>query len=354
MDISQIDKNFALPTINEPDIEWIDAKDERFALYGVYFDESLDAFVRLPEEVARATSEGVAVLFRHNSGGRVRFITDSPYVAVKAVVQKPSVMRNMTLIGSTGFGVYFDGAYSGPIIPDYGAMVRTEGRRAALSGIQRPTGKGEHKTEIYFPLYNGVHSVYIGLKRGSVLRPYDYPDTRRVLYYGSSITQGGCAAHPGNDYAGILSRMLDMDYVNYGFSGNARGESTMAEYLAQQRCDVFVIDYDHNAPSKEHLEKTHYPFYKTVRDKNPNLPIILISRPDFKGTNDDIARRAVIKATYDKALSEGDRNVYYIDGESLFDGDMRDACTVDMCHPNDLGFMRMAKTIYPVLVDALK
>ena len=88
MDISQIDKNFAVNPINEPDIEWIDARDPRFLIYGVYFDEAEDAFVRIPRDVATATNDGVAVLYRHTSGGRVRFITDSPYVAVKAVVAK--------------------------------------------------------------------------------------------------------------------------------------------------------------------------------------------------------------------------------------------------------------------------
>ncbi|MBQ7386681.1 MAG: hypothetical protein IJW03_00790 [Clostridia bacterium] len=353
MDISQIDKNFALPVINEPDIEWIDARDERFALYGVYFDETEDAFVRMPSDVAKATNDGVAALFRHTSGGRIRFTTDSPYVALKAVVTKPGVMRNITMIGMTGFGVYSDGKYLGPIIPDYAAMARTEGGRAGVSGIVRMCS-GEHNMEVYMPLYNGTFSVYIGIKKGSVLKPYRYTDTRRVMYYGSSITQGGCASHPGNDYAAMLSRMLDIDYLNLGFSGSARGEAVMCDYLARQECDVFVLDYDHNAPNAKHLLDTHYPLYETVRRANPTLPIVMMSRPDFRGDTDSIARRDAIRATYERALSEGDSNVYYIDGETLFDGDMRDSCTVDGCHPNDLGFFRMAQVVYPVLKNALE
>ena len=42
-----------------------------------------------------------------------------------------------------------------------------------------------------------------------------------------------------------------------------------------------------------------------------------------------------------------------IDGETLFQEDDRDACTVDGCHPNDLGFYRMYQTVRPVMKQAL-
>ena len=357
MDISQIDKNFALTPINKPDIEWIDVRDPRFAIYGVYFDESQDAFVRMPLDVAEATNDGVKHLSHHTSGGRIRFTTNSPYIAVKAIIVKPGYMRNITPIGMAGFGVYSDGKFVSPIIPDGGPGAKSEGNRAAISGLAtrfiNPDCK-EHNIEIYMPLYNGVHAVFVGLKQGSKLKPYNYTDKRRVMYYGSSITQGGCASHPGNDYAAMLSRMLDCDYLNLGFSGSARGEAVMCEYLAKQECDVFVLDYDHNAPSLEHLKNTHYPLYETVRRENPTLPIVMISRPDVDNEAASAPRRDVIRETYDRALSAGDANVYFIDGETLFEGPMRDACTVDGCHPNDLGFLRMAETAYPILRKILK
>ena len=348
MDISKIDKNFALQTISESDIEWVSAHDERFSLYGVYHRG--ERYIRLPEEVAKATNEGVAQLYKHTSGGRLRFVTDSPYVAVKAVIDKPSVMRNMPLIGSAGFAIYMDGIYKRSVIPDYAHFSKLSGDTSAIQGIYKHNTSTEHFYEVYFPLYGEVREVYIGIKKDSKISSYDYKKQGRIVYYGSSITQGGCASRPGNDYTAHLSRMLDVDYLNLGFSGSARAELPMVEYIASlSGVSVFVLDYDHNAPNVEHLRKTHYPLYSAIRAAHPTTPIILISRPDFEADQSSEARRSVIASTYERAVAEGDSLIRFIDGETLFETDMRDACTCDGTHPNDLGFFRMAKTVYPIL-----
>ena len=127
----------------------------------------------------------------------------------------------------------------------------------------------------------------------------------------------------------------------------------MAEYIAALDCSVIVLDYDHNAPTVDHLRNTHYPFYETIRKVQPNTPIILISKPDLN-PEVDAPRRAVIYDTYKRAKKQGDKKIWFIDGEKLFGKHNRDACTVDGCHPNDLGFYRMAETICPTLKKALK
>lgn len=352
MDISKIDKNFALENISETDIEWISAHDERFTLCGVYHDG--ERYVRLPYEVAKATNDGVANLYKHTSGGRLRFITDSPYVAVKAIIDKPDVMSNMPLTGSAGFAIYIGGVYKNTVRAVYSLCRRSEGDTSAIQGIFRRGVSESNFCEVYFPLYNGVREVYIGVKKDSNISRYDYKKQGRVVFYGSSITQGGCASRPGNDYAAHLSRMLDFDYLNLGFSGSARGEESIASYIASlSDVRVFVLDYDHNAPNVEHLRKTHYPLYATIRAAHPHTPVVFISRPNFLPQRDHIDRRAVIRETYERAMSEGDSNVRFIDGETLFWGEARDACTVDAAHPNDLGFFRMASVIRPILAELL-
>ena len=209
---------------------------------------------------------------------------------------------------------------------------------------------------LHFPLYDEVSAVYIALRKGCRLeapKPYGHKDP--VLYYGSSITQGGCASRPGNCYAGMLSILLDTDHINLGFSGNAKGEQAMAEYIGEQKMSVFVCDYDHNAPNAEHLKKTHYPFYRTVRAAQPDLPIIFISAPDMGKEEQYAPRRAVVKETFNRAVAEGDRNVYFIDGSSFASTiDLWDCTSVDGTHPNDLGFYLMAKGIEKVLKPLLK
>ena len=85
-----------------------------------------------------------------------------------------------------------------------------------------------------------------------------------VCFYGSSITQGGCASKPGNSYNAMLARWLDFPQVNLGFSGNGKGEDTMAEYIASLDMSAFVYDYDYNAPTTEHYEATHDRFYRII------------------------------------------------------------------------------------------
>ena len=128
----------------------------------------------------------------------------------------------------------------------------------------------------------------------------------------------------------------------------------MVDYLASLDMSVFVCDYDYNCLSPEHLRQTHMPLYRAVRAAHPELPIVFISAPTVllnpAGFEE---RRAVVRKTYDTAIAEGDRNVYYIDGGELFAGECWDSCTVDGVHPNDFGFYRMAmrieKTLKPII-----
>lgn len=180
--------------------------------------------------------------------------------------------------------------------------------------------------------------------------PYKYGP---ALYYGSSITEGGCCSSVTNSYNALLSRWLDLDYYNFGFSGNAYGELEMADYINTIDFNLFVYDYDHNAPSVEHLQKTHEPFFLRVREKNPDVPVLMLSRPNFDYSQSAAQRRRIIEQTYFNAIKRGDDKVYYIDGESFFGQKDRQLCTVDQIHPNDLGFYRMAKVILPVMKEIL-
>ena len=122
----------------------------------------------------------------------------------------------------------------------------------------------------------------------------------------------------------------------------------MADYIAGMEMSAFVYDYDHNAPSVEHLINTHEAMFKKVREKHPTLPIIMLSRPQDLDKEGLKKRFEVVKATYDNAKASGDENVYLINGSTLFEGLEADY-TVDAIHPNDLGFQRMANAVGDIL-----
>ena len=170
-----------------------------------------------------------------------------------------------------------------------------------------------------------------------------------LLYsYGSLITQGGCASRPGMSYQSIVSRKFNCDYINLGFSGNAKAEDEITDYIKNLEMSVFVLDYDHNAPTVEHLKNTHEKMFKAVRNAHPDIPVIMMSRPKHFLTEEEKERRKVVETTYNNAVASGDKNVYFIDG-SLLTELCKDDGTVDNCHQTDFGFVSMANAVSRVM-----
>ena len=350
MDISKLDANFATPsTLEKEDIVWFDAAQEPFQIFGAV---QTDPYLIMPLDVAQTVSAGVASLCRHTAGVRARFRTDSPYIAIHAEWENRTYGRNSAISMLNSFDLYRvenGGAqrYVGTLLPPYSL---DKGYEAVLD----VSGK-ETDYVLNFPLYNEVCKLYIGIRRGSQLLPPKeaYSNDRPVIFYGSSITQGGCASRAGTCYQNHLSRALNMDYVNLGFSGSGRGEDAMIDYLASLEMSAFVSDYDHNAPTPEHLAATHEKLYLAVRRAHPDIPYVMITRPNFLNREGDVGSRLVVMNTYRNAIAAGDRNVYYLDGASLFAGDEWDACTVDGVHPNDLGFYRFFQALLPIMERVL-
>lgn len=190
---------------------------------------------------------------------------------------------------------------------------------------------------LYLPLYNGLDEMLLGFAPDAKVAKGRIPAiSRPIVFYGSSITQGGYAAKCGSCYTHLVCRRLDAAHINLGFAGNARGEEMMARYIAGLDMSAFVMDYDHNAPDAGHLEKPHEEFFRIIREKQPELPILLISKPDYD-KNPAMAdmRREVIRRTYHHAIAAGDKRVWLLDGQTLFGDTDRDLCTVDGTHPND-------------------
>ena len=345
MEIAKIDPNFVLPgAVQREDIVWLNAASEPFVIYGA---TQTNPYARLPMDVAKTVSEGVQVLSTHTAGIRARFCTDSPYIAIHVEWNEQCRMPHMPFSGISGFDLYrvtgdnhkqtFVASLTPPVICDQGYE----------SQAYVPAQMAEYV--LNFPLYNNVSKLLIGVKQGSQWKaPNSYANDKPVIFYGSSITQGGCASRPGTCYQNFLSRALDMDYVNLGFSGNCRAEDTMIAYLASLPMSVFVSDYDHNTPTVEHLAATHEKLYRGIRQAHPHVPYVMLTKPDYHDTPDERARRAIVMQTYQKAIAEGDANVYFVDGASLFAGDQSEDCTVDGCHPTDLGFYRFYRALLPV------
>ena len=354
VDLSSIDRNFKIKGIENFDGVYYNAKSAPLSLEGLPFmAENNGTFYRIPHTMTlKDVNKGVIFLANHTSGACVRFRTDSPNIVIRAKLAYSYDMSHMTRAGSAGFDSYTS---NGGKLLYHKTLMPRAGEKFIHALIGRNPEKKMRDWLINLPLYGGVESLEIAIDKNSSIQP---PTPHRiadpVLFYGSSITQGGCASRPGNNYTSMLCRAVDAPQINLGFSGSAKGEEAMAKLIGKLKLSCFVYDYDHNAPTVKHLQKTHEKFFRIIRSMQPELPVIILSKCNFRNSTADKARRAVIRKTYENAIASGDKNVYFIDGETLFAGDLRDSCTVDGTHPNDLGFFRMYEHVLPVLKTVLK
>ena len=355
--ICEIDPNMIVETsIKESDLKFYSVRNEPFDVYGLYDYKNGNQFIRMPLDVAQKVSTGVHSLAKQTAGARVRFCTDSIYVGFKVVMPSLHRMTHMPLSGSSGFDLFIDAEsgyecrFGGSIRPDFNAVDGYE-------GIVRFRSREKRYITVNFPSYDSVNALYIGLQNDALLdHGLKYRIDKPVVFYGSSITQGACASRPGNNYINIVSRRLNMDFVNLGFSGNAKAEPEMIDYLASLDMSIFVSDYDHNAPNAEHLAATHYKLYEKIREKHPDIPYIMASRPDFDcagNPDESFARIDVIYGSFMRARANGDKNVYFLNGKGIFAGRDRDLCTIEGCHPTDVGFLKMADAFEDILLRAI-
>lgn len=353
MRIEDIDRNFVTASLGDIKLHYIEVGTAPLQPYGLAWYEQEKQFCRLPQAALPSCNAGVQELAWHTAGAQLRFKSDCLNLALQVELRGPSNMAHMPASGQSGFDLYLGSGrnkrYVKTAIPPHAAD-----RYEALIFSQERAEMQEFT--LNFPLYNGVNKLRLGFSPGAQLAAAEpYTVSKPVLFYGSSITQGGCASRPGNAYPQLLAQKLDFECLNLGFSGSAKGETLMAELIAGISLSAFVLDYDHNAPTPEHLQQTHYPFYSLIRTRQPELPIIMVSMPDVDLKQETAElRRNIIEQSYKKALVEGDKNVYMIDGFKLFGDTYRDACTVDSVHPNDLGFQRMAECLRPCLARILR
>lgn len=350
---------FTKPQTLHEDMVVYDGRKAPFSLHGLYKPEDPGIFCRMPREVAENTSKRVALLYTNTAGARLRFATDSAYISVGAILppMEFSSPRNGAFAGGNAccFDFYADGAHC--------RVLWHEGliQRGSVISFDIPDGKYEagitfskrkmREITLCFPTFVNISEIYIGLEKDCALTcAKPYRNEKPVVFYGSSITQGACASRSGNNYENLLSRRLQLDYLNLGFAGACRAEPAVIDYLCSLEMSVLVFDYDHNAKSVEYLRQTHLPALRKLRAAHPDIPFVVLSRPDQDtGEADTVARARLIEENCRILQQEGDAPVHFINGIDIFHSHDKDMMTVDGTHPTDLGFYCMAQALQNVL-----
>lgn len=365
MKITEIDKNFKDAAVITENGKTYNLPCYPFTLHGGIFEEEY-GFVSMPQKIAETVSEAVEWGSKCASGIRLTFSTNSKILTLEVEAYSPVFMKNMTFIGSNGFSltekIGKKEKFKGEVTPPFGEIKNKSETIELLKKYSMTFNLEGGKMRdyvLYFPLYSGVKRLKITIgEKARVEEFFGYKkDVLPVMYYGSSITQGASASRPNNMYQSFVAEKTNVDYVNHGFSGNALGEIEMAEFLASEKCSVFVCDYDYNAPNADHLKNTHERLFKIFREKQKNTPVIFLTKPDkheIRGADKERDERAeIIKNTYLNALKNGDKNVYFIDSRNIFPRDVSEHAFADGVHPNDLGMYFMAKAVVKVLKKIL-
>ena len=356
-EIAKWDPNMAQnhSVVDENGVKWIDGR--YLPIEGRAFDDVEHYYDRLPANVTTNVNGGVRSMKHHTSGMLFRFATDSKSLKFRWKPYNGGLgMDHMPSTGVSGIDVYRFDAKAGKW-----RYVKTgriwDAQKGGSLDISWTPGT---PCLVNLPLYNGIKEFKLGIESGatiSALPPRKSGVYKPVVFYGTSITHGGCCSRPGLGFVNIVGRGLDVPVVGLGFSGSGVMEFEMSEHIARIDASCYVLDCLWNMSLTEKqgpgrsVEGNYERFIRNLRAKRPGVPIVMAEQCDvyMNGPND---KDKFIRALYEKLVAEGWKDLVYLPKDNMYTGDFEG--TVDGCHPNDLGMASMAKAFGGAVKKALK
>ncbi len=351
MSILDIDKNMVYAKFDGAKVDYYDGKDRsKFNLVGTLCpnEKGYRRLTLKEREFITPINEGVAWLAGHSSGIMIKFKTDSPQIFVKGSVDEKFNMTNMTQIGASGLDLYvYDEIEKTYILHNAVASPFGETQFDIRIGDFSQLCQSERKFIIHLPLYMGMQNLKIGVLKGCDISPVYFANSQKIAIYGTSITQGCSASRPGMAYTNILSRTLDTEIYNLGFSGCAFMEREMAEIISNYDYDLLILDTEANAGIDERLNNNLCPFLDVIFAKKPNLKVVLMSRIKFSMDKYDLFRIDLNKfyvkfmRNVAKDYIKKGYNIKFYDKSNVFGKDYT-KYTIEGIHPTDLGMEKIA------------
>lgn len=337
---------------------WVGAKMLTFEGQGWPESEMAAPFDRLPSRLQSKVYGYTWQMSHHSAGMLVRFLTDSSSIACRwKLVNEAFDLPHMPATGVSGVDLYvrYNGKWEW--LGAYNAQVpmAVNNEQVIFSGLSSQL----REFALYFPAYNGVTSLEIGVADNASIKTAP-PRTRNikpVVFYGTSILQGGVAGRPGMAYPSIIGRKLDVPIINLGFSGEGKCEHEFSDILAELDPSLYVIDCLPNLVGQPAVvtERVTY-LLNTLKTKRPNTPVVLVEDVVRQNIYDRVAGTqtavsAALEQVYNTAKPAWGNKLYYVRGANLLGSD--GLATVDGLHPTDMGFIRMADGIAPTVQQAL-
>lgn len=341
------------------DIKWHGV--DSLPLFGKCIDDTSTSmrFQRLPDSLEHKVKRAdLFMLGKHSAGMAIRFSSDAPaiYARWKSVFGRS--MNHMTPTGTRGLDLYVmqpDSTWT--FVQSARPDMNNKTTETLIIGNMDPVMR---EYMLYLSLYDGTDSLSIGVDSSSqLLKPMSGLPCKEnpILYYGTSITQGGCANRPGMAHTNILQRRLNREVVNLGFSGNGQLDIEIADIIAAVHDPALVIlDFVPNV-TYEQVDTLLIPFVETIKAAHPNVPVLIIEDPDHPTKRFDrnveqkcASRRVLLKEKFDELASRFSE-MYYLPAEGLLGFDNEH--TVDGLHFTDIGFIRYATSLQPTITKIL-
>ena len=337
------------------DMLWYDIQE--LDLEGKGWGDTAHLYDRLPRSTKTGEPGQFWGLVEDSAGMCVRFVTDSPRIGGRWTLRSSNLaMPHMPATGVSGLDLYVNDNGTWRWIGAGRPATGMTHQAVLAEGIP----EGSHEFMVYLPLYNGVESVQIGIEPSAKLaKGPAYPAGREkpILFWGTSILQGGCASRPGMAYPAIVGRMLMRPTINLGFSGNGKMQPEVVDALTRLDAAAFVIDCCPNMDADLIMERT-IPLVTALRKAWPDTPIVLVENVKYqagaflpKKREAYEVKNKAFRAQYEQLAADGVKGLHYVPCDDLFGHDGE--ATVDGTHATDLGFLRIAEVIAPVLQGIL-
>eukprot|EP00055_Hartaetosiga_balthica_P010139 m.42323 g.42323 ORF g.42323 m.42323 type:complete len:792 (+) comp7052_c2_seq1:61-2436(+) len=334
------------------------------SLFGRMFNDTGSLYYsRLPSVAQTQVRSAVWELSLMSTNMHIRFVTNASIATIDWGILHPnSYLWHMPPSSCSGIDL-FSYDYATALWRRIGVPTTFNSNNTWTVQLQTPTiATPFHTYILYFPIRNTITYGSVSVANGFGLYPGGVSQDAApifanppIVWYGTSIQQGGAASRPGHIYDAFISRGLNRHSANFGFAGNGEEEINVAQYIALLDACVIVIDCLPNMDTDEVAERT-VPLVQYFRSHgHPHTPIVLpegTPSAQYHAFSEDISslleKNRALKSAYDKLLANGDTNLHYISANVLLPNPLENP-TVGGVHPSDLGQKEIADNYIPIL-----
>ncbi len=356
---------------------------------------------RLPDWTRMQVPQVMDVIVRMPSGVRLRFNTSATRVGLEFLAtnlvnsgsERRQITFNLEMRGTSGgLGteenkLVFAASDKGNAIhldrakPGKFDLVRGEADTVWFESLP----EGDKCCELWLPHNAFIELRALQLDEGASLTAPEPDERPRWLHYGSSISHCMEADEPALTWPAVAARKAGANLQSLGFGGQCHLDQFVARTIRDSDADVVSIKVGINVINLDSMRERVFVsalhgFIDTIREGKPHTPIVVISPiycpsaehapgptfPDSDGkfvtfTGQEELRegcltltraRVVISELVKQRKNQGDTNLSYLDGLSLFGAE--DASDLpDDLHPNAAGYVRMGERFAPLLFRSL-